>query len=151
MSTTGTTLRTACHVVIHFGLADPDHPHYAMPDGRLTPLAAIHLAATGHTSTSQPLPDPFHTDPDQAKQLMRDTPTTWDAIRWAAAVTPTTPDPDTATGLPDLIDHLDTWAATPDPFTGRRPNTSDVIALLARAAHAADTLTHTLPTQRAAA
>ncbi|MFF9632914.1 hypothetical protein [Streptomyces fradiae] len=144
MSTTGTTLRTACHLLNYYGLADPNHPHYAMPDGRLTALAALYRAATGTT------PPPVHDDPDTAKQLMLAHPLVHDSIRWISAVLPTQPGLDEDTNLPDHIDHIDHWAADTDPYTGHQPNTSDVIGLLLRAAHAADTLTHTTAPRHAA-
>jgi hypothetical protein len=149
MSTTGSTLRAARHVLNHFGLADPDHPHYATGDGRLTLVAAVYRASTGTT------PGAFLTNPDDARHLMQTNPTVFACIRWLSAVLPTEPGTDQTTGQPDFINHIDNWCADTNRLTGRRPTTGDVIDLLERAAQAADALTDTahppIPTQRAAA
>ncbi|WP_228981366.1 hypothetical protein [Streptomyces sp. DH12] len=139
MSQTGSTLRAARQLLLHYGLTDADHPHYASIDGRLTPQAAIYRAATGT------LPPEFLTDPDKARHLLRHNPRTWDCIRWVSVVLHTEPGTDTATGQPDLISHIDNWCADPDPFTGRRPTLHHVVDLLHFAATTADTLTDTAP------
>ncbi|MEU9703068.1 hypothetical protein [Streptomyces sp. NPDC047981] len=142
MSETGLILRTTQQIVNHFGLVDAAHPHFADPQGRLDIPGAVFRAVTGKT------PNAFLNDPTYARILIETNAPVMDALRWISHILPTE-SPDSGTGE-DIIEHLAGWLASPDPHLGhRRPNTSDVIGLLERAARAADT-TGTIPAQRAA-
>ncbi|MFI0929664.1 hypothetical protein ACH4TP_37935 [Streptomyces sp. NPDC021012] len=144
MSETGLILRTAQQVLNNHGLLDSDLGNFAAPDGRLDITAAIYRAVTGTT------PKCFINDPGTARLLIETNEAVTTAIRWVSAVLPTRPPHDPGTGIDDHIEHLAYWLLDVDHFLGRRPNTSDVIGVLSRAADAADNVTD-MPRQRAAA
>ncbi|MFE1230281.1 hypothetical protein [Streptomyces sp. NPDC058745] len=137
---TGLILRTAQQLMNHHGLIDPDTGNFATCDGRLDIAAAVYRAVTGK------VPGSFLNDPAYARLLIETNEPVMAALRWVSRVLPSDP-PDSDTG-DDVIEHLAGWLATSEPFLGhRRPNTSDVIGVLDRAARAADA-TSTLPAQR---
>ncbi|MFB9558594.1 hypothetical protein [Streptomyces roseoviridis] len=144
MSETGLILRTTQQIVNYFGLVAPGHGHFADAQGRLDITGAVFRAVTGTT------PNAFLDDPDTARLLIETNTPVMTAIRWISAVLPGQPPHDDDTGIDDHIEHLAAWLDDTDPFLRRRPNTSDVIGVLGRAAQAADTITD-IPAQRAAA
>jgi hypothetical protein len=135
MSSTGTVLRTTRQILNYQGLISETYPHFAHHDGRLHLAAAVFRAATGKT------PNAFHDNFPQAVLLIQTNETVMDALRWISAVLPTEPPHDPDLGSDDYLEHISTWLEEPDFFLQRRPNTSDVIGVLERAAQAADTLT----------
>ena len=92
-------------------------------------------------------PHAFLDDPAYARLLIETNEPVMTALRWISRVLPTEA-PDSGNG-DDVIEHLAGWLTQRDPFLGRRPNTSDVLGILTRAARAADS-TATVPAQRAA-
>lgn len=144
MSETGLILRTTQQIVNYFGLIAPGHPHFADREGRLDIAGAAFRAVTGTT------PNAFLDDPDTARLLIETNEPVMTAIRWVSAVLPTLPPHDDNTGIDDHIEHLAAWLSDTDPYLGRRPNTSDVVGVLERAADAADNVTD-VPRQRTAA
>ncbi|MFB7592397.1 hypothetical protein [Streptomyces sp. NPDC056169] len=144
MSEIGLILRTTQDIANQHGLIPQPFPHFAHPDGRLHLAAAVFRAVTGKTPTA------FHDDIPKAVLLLETNETVMATLRWISAVLPTQPPHDEATGKDDYLEHITTWLDEPDFFTKRRPNTSDVIGLLGRAAETSDTLTD-VPRQRTAA
>jgi hypothetical protein len=141
MSSTGTVLRTTQQIVNYHGLIAETYPHFAHHDGRLHLAAAVFRAVTGK------VPHAFFADFSKALLLIETNETVMDALRWLSAVLPTQPPHDPYTGKDDHLEHISTWLEEPDFFLQRRPNVSDVIGALERAAQAADTLTD-IPHQR---
>ncbi|MDK0525053.1 hypothetical protein [Streptomyces sp. ML-6] len=144
MSSTGTVLRTAAHILNHSGLHTG--PQFATADGRLDITAAIFRAVTGRT------PNCFLTDEDYSLLQIRMCEPAMDAIRMLSAVLPTLPPTDPSTGTDDHIEHICHWAATP-AWNGtpdkQPPTMPEVIGAILRAAQAADALT-AAPHQNAA-
>ena len=145
MSETGVILRTTQQVLNHHGLIDPDHSNFTDAHGRLDIASAAFRAVTGRT------PHAFLDDAVYARLLIETNEPVMTALRWVSRVLPTEA-PDSGNG-DDVIEHLAGWLTQRDPFLGRRPNTSDVLGILERAARASES-TQSVPhqtTRRAAA
>jgi hypothetical protein len=143
MPTAATTLRTAAHLLNHFGLHTGEH--FATNGGGLSVAAAIYRAATYST------PNTFLTDPAAAIALIHDNAPAMNAIRVLSAVLDTHPPTDIDTDEPDHIEHISYWAATPAIGETNPPTISEILGRILRAADAADFLDSHRPALRPAA
>jgi len=143
MPTAATTLRTAAHLLNHFGLHTGDH--FAANGGGLSVSAVIYRAVTFST------PNAFLTDQAAAVALIRGNAPAMNAIRVLSDCLDTHPPTDIDTDEPDHIEHISYWAATPAIGETNPPTISEVTDRILRAADAADYLDSHRPALRPAA
>lgn len=135
--TTAGILRTAAHLITRHGLHTGDQ--FATRTGRLDISAAIYTAAEGTT------PAEFHTDEAASIRLIECSARAMQAIRAVSDALDTPPCVTTiAPGhdVPDHLEHVSNWAATPPVLTAQPPTTSEVIDRLLRTADTLDSRPH---------
>ncbi|WP_331746700.1 hypothetical protein [Streptomyces sp. NBC_00842] len=138
----GTILDVAGQFLSYFSLERTD----LVNTGReaLSIEAAVFRAVTGR------IPNAFTRDPKTAELLLETNEPTQEALAWISAVLPTDAPHDPDTGIDDHLEHIRTWVATKDFFTGTLPEPFEVLRVLQQAKQAAEVLT-AVPAQRTAA
>ncbi|MFF2411816.1 hypothetical protein [Streptomyces sp. NPDC058092] len=141
-TSTGTILNVAGQLLSYFGLERTD----LINTGReaLSIEAAVFRAVTGR------IPNAFTRDPHTAELLIETNEPTQEALAWISAVLPTDAPHDPDTGIDDHLEHVRTWASTPDFFTGVVPEAFEVLRVLQHAKQAVENLA-AVPAQRIAA
>lgn len=138
MSETARILRDAAHAATHYGLQSG--PRLVDTDGRIDLISAIYIGATGNTPHSFTTPNdttsPFN---DMATALIETNEPVMAAIHAVSKALGTDIPTDSKTGLYCHIEHLWYWQIDRRPFIGEPPTEAEVVGLLLRAAHAADT------------
>ncbi|GGU62070.1 hypothetical protein [Streptomyces lavendofoliae] len=126
-------------------------PQFAAPGPRpcLDLCAAYYLVAEGG-----PVPLEFYSDETASIRLIECSAGAMQAIRSLSAALDTEPPVTTiapGVDVPDYIEHVSHWAATPAIGEQRPPTESEVIGRILRATRAEPSLLAYLPTQRHAA
>ncbi|MFE6474554.1 DUF6197 family protein [Streptomyces rochei] len=147
MRTTTRALQLAAHLLSHRGLHTGEQ--FAVRTGSLDICAAVYMAAEKYALPDRlDVPAAFFTDECASLDLIEASEPTMAAIRAISAALDT--EPCETNGVPDYIEHVSNWAATPPIGEHFPPRTSEVIGCILRAA---DSIArdHTLPPHHHAA
>ena len=146
MPSTARILRRTTRLLKHYKLHTGDQ--FATPD-----YSAVDLAAAVFFAAELHWPAEFTHDEATSLEIIGASAPTMAAIRTLSDSLPTEPSyMEIVAGheVPEYIEHISNWAATPPVFGKHPPTVSEVIGALDRAAQTADALA-TAPTQHLAA
>jgi hypothetical protein len=134
MATTAMNLHVMAAYVNLYGVHTGDQ--FAAADDQLDICAIAYVVAE-----DCPVPPEFHDDECASLTLIESSAGAMAAIRAISAALDTEPcetEIEPGTRVPDYIEHVSNWAATPAPFSSVPPTTSEVIGRILRAADALD-------------
>ncbi|MBZ6211710.1 hypothetical protein KVH31_35015 [Streptomyces olivaceus] len=127
MNSTAADLQAAAYLIHHSGLHTGTHFANATDAyGALDVCAAVYAVAEGN------IPNAFYDDECASLDLIEASDRAMDAIRAVSAALDTAPCE--TNGVPDYIEHVSNWAATPPIGATQPPTTSEVIGRILRAA-----------------
>lgn len=127
MDSTAADLQAAAYLIHHSGLHTDTHFANATDAyGALDICAAVYAVTEGN------IPDAFYNDECASLDLIEASDRAMAAIRAISAALDT--EPCETNGVPDYIEHVSNWAATPPIGATELPTTSEVIGRILRAA-----------------
>ncbi|MFF7190567.1 hypothetical protein ACFZAR_36355 [Streptomyces sp. NPDC008222] len=133
MYSTAEDLQAMAHFINRYGL------HTGPQFAALGPAAPMDISAVAYIVAERCAPPPeFFTDEDASLRLIECSAGAMAAIRAISEVLdPGACETEIAPGLyvPDYIEHVSHWAATPAPFSSAPPTVSEVVGCILRAAN----------------